>query len=750
LNLEPNSEIESSTEYVNTTSNEQDVITVDGTNYLESNINQFDSELENSEGHEPQPPNQQQTFSYQQQAYEYASTAAPTTLDYYITAAIQPANPQGSYAYLINGYTNTGYWYQVGLSYDWYWNATAQPGFKLLYEVFDPDGFSEAPGVAQGNINNQNSVQSGGQFGSAGTIGFDKPVNPGDPIEIKMSIIKANNGQPFVFMEVDDLKTGAEADFLYNGYSATNFVPISVTPGTKPGFFTGPMTEGLFNGLGPFSAQTYTPASQMSSSLPSSYWPFVFGYLGSHSINTVPGAPITPSSNGGYILTYVDPSVQPYTLPSGATAYNTVYGEELSSDGTLITGINPHSLDIGLQYQNILYGQPDTISVTGVASPADIVKVFFYSNSKSTLLTSLTGTGNLADTICSNPSSSTCLAPGTYIIEAYDTNDLEDVSIPLTITSSGGEPLPPLQVCAQAAVPVSGLVPSGSDESSSIKCLCPNTEIYVNLGQQCPTSQVCPPGSSFSLAGGTSGAPGCGCLGSNQLLPSGTSSCPAATAPTCLVGESVLPNGLCGCTNGIPNAQGVCTVCPSSVPALNAANGQYYCASANPPQCSALTASSNQECVCNNVNMVQNPSMCTAPPKPPLCEDATSGQSCSCTSSGTIVSDPSLCGLPSCDSVGSGQACICADGTTVTDLNDCPAPTCDDGNTAPSTGCVTCPDGSTASSLTNCPSSVGGGNSTGGGNNTNIPPSEDADVVARTKLCTNPLTAWECNWFSGI
>jgi hypothetical protein len=678
---------------------------------------------------EPQPTtpgSESPTVNAYNQQYVLLYSKDTTSLDYIITANEQPEQGYGGATYLLNGLGSTGCWYQFGISYDW-------PGSQY------PGKFVATIEVINSSIGGSSEIDV---FGPGVEYPFfDGPggnVNPGDKIELRLWIPNPNP-LDLVYMSANDLTTGAYLQTSYPAYGATTFLGTPNIFSAIHGTFTGPMTEQYFKGqpfYGPPVQEVYVPngISTIGSSIPSSmHIQEVCQNNPDSCVNpyiTDTEAPITPSPS--------------YVLSSG------ILGEQLFSNGNFVTGLyNPPALNLQIQQNPVDYGLSDIISasVTPGIMPSTSISVPLQTYTVNIIIGGVvvaTGINTVQYDICP-PGSSTCFLPGSYSVSA-------SASLPgISLLQSDTQILVvnPSE-CEQPSVPVSGLVESGSAEPGDFQCLCPATKSYVDPGQQCQTSQVCPPGSAFNPSANLTGE-GCTCPG-NQFVSIGTSSCPTSSStPKCGPGESLLPIGVCGCTNGIPNAQGACTVCQgSSVPALNAANGQYYCASANPPQCSALTASSNQECVCNNVNMVQNPSMCTAPPKPPLCEDATSGQSCSCTSSGTIVSDPSLCGLPSCDSVGSGQACICADGTTVTDLNDCPAPTCDDGNTAPSTGCVTCPDGSTASSLTNCPSSVGGGNSTGGGNNTNIPPSEDADVVARTKLCTNPLTAWECNWFSGI
>jgi hypothetical protein len=66
-------------------------------------------------------------------------TQSFTALAYNVTAVEQtdPISGDGP-AYLLNGLSNSAFWYQVGLS--WNWNPGTNPGtgFAMSYEVFDP------------------------------------------------------------------------------------------------------------------------------------------------------------------------------------------------------------------------------------------------------------------------------------------------------------------------------------------------------------------------------------------------------------------------------------------------------------------------------------------------------------------------------------------------------------------------------------------------------------------------------------
>lgn len=73
-------------------------------------------------------------------------TQSFTSLEYNVTAVEQtdPTLADGP-AYLLNGLSDVGYWYQVGVS--WNWNPGTNPGtgFDMNFEVFDSAGIRYFP-----------------------------------------------------------------------------------------------------------------------------------------------------------------------------------------------------------------------------------------------------------------------------------------------------------------------------------------------------------------------------------------------------------------------------------------------------------------------------------------------------------------------------------------------------------------------------------------------------------------------------
>lgn len=87
-------------------------------------------------------------LNYDEQISE-TFTQSFTSMAYNVTAVDQVDSDGYGPSYLLNGLSNMGYWYQVGLSYDWPEHSgissMAWPGFSFSYEVFDPAGKSIFP-----------------------------------------------------------------------------------------------------------------------------------------------------------------------------------------------------------------------------------------------------------------------------------------------------------------------------------------------------------------------------------------------------------------------------------------------------------------------------------------------------------------------------------------------------------------------------------------------------------------------------
>ncbi len=147
-----------------------------------------------------------------------------TSMEYNVTAVEQTDTTLGDGpAYLLSGLSSTGYWYQVGVSWNWSPGQNPGTGFDMNYEVFDTSGNSIFP------TNGQGGVQA-----------FSGPVNAGDVILLDLYF--SSTGQNVVML-AEDTNTGAVATVTYSKMGATYFVGLPDSVADQNGYFTGLMTE---------------------------------------------------------------------------------------------------------------------------------------------------------------------------------------------------------------------------------------------------------------------------------------------------------------------------------------------------------------------------------------------------------------------------------------------------------------------------------------------------------------------------
>lgn len=138
-----------------------------------------------------------------------------------VTAVVQTYYQGEGPAYLLNGLSDQGYWYQVGLSWNWpYLDGSGyNPGFNALFEVFAPNGTSIFPS-------------------GRGSLLKGISVNQNDTVSLELFFSNSN-----VTMWADDLNTGSTVQESYPAHGATHFVGLQNNTGNSEGFFTGLMTE---------------------------------------------------------------------------------------------------------------------------------------------------------------------------------------------------------------------------------------------------------------------------------------------------------------------------------------------------------------------------------------------------------------------------------------------------------------------------------------------------------------------------
>ncbi|MDA4125446.1 MAG: hypothetical protein OK438_08405 [Thaumarchaeota archaeon] len=147
-----------------------------------------------------------------------------TSLAYNVTAIVQQESDGYGPAYLLNGLGDTGYWYQVGISWDWCGAISGfctgyTAGFNMNYEVFNSTGSSVDPANGGGITQLSGSVSNG---------------------DVVLLNLYFSGGS--VVLRAKDWNTGATASETYTAAGSTQFIGLSVASNNH-GFFTGLMTE---------------------------------------------------------------------------------------------------------------------------------------------------------------------------------------------------------------------------------------------------------------------------------------------------------------------------------------------------------------------------------------------------------------------------------------------------------------------------------------------------------------------------
>jgi predicted transglutaminase-like protease len=141
---------------------------------------------------------------------------------YNVTAVAQNETYGYGPAYLLNGLSNSDYWYQVGLSYNWpYEPGGVHEGFHFFYEVFNSNGTSIFP-----------------PGGGGGISSFSGSVNPGDSVLLNLYFSNGN-----VVMSSYDWNTRANASEIYSAEGGTFFTDRQLITAHEGVLFTGLMTE---------------------------------------------------------------------------------------------------------------------------------------------------------------------------------------------------------------------------------------------------------------------------------------------------------------------------------------------------------------------------------------------------------------------------------------------------------------------------------------------------------------------------
>jgi len=202
-------------------------------------------------------------------------TQSFTSIAYNVTAVAQSDISGYGPAYLLNGLGNTGYWYQVGVSYHWpFTTGGYTPGFGMNYEVFDPTVTSIFPRSGGGGLA---SIQ----------------VNPGDTVLLSLNFTAS--GQDVIMM-AKDWNTQSTNSVSFSAERTTSFKGLT-NNFEQNGFFTGLMTE-WYHVDSHSDNEGKVVYSDRSISLSSAWmWMDEFNIAGGSVFRNATRSPVTFSSN---------------------------------------------------------------------------------------------------------------------------------------------------------------------------------------------------------------------------------------------------------------------------------------------------------------------------------------------------------------------------------------------------------------------------------------------------------------------
>jgi len=216
-----------------------------------------------------------------------AFTQSYSQLGFNVTAVAQcDANGYGP-AYLLNGLSNTGYWYQVGMTWDWPLQSGGYvSGFGFVSEGWAPGGVSRSPS----------------------TTPFSGAVNQNDTIELDLYFSGGN-----IVASARDLNTSASASITYSANRANTFVGLQEQQShvrfsfATRGYFTGLMTEWYHvspNATGPAQGVVYSETTN----------PVASATVGVGEWNFTASGPVPVFSNVANGGNPVDLGTQPYLV----------------------------------------------------------------------------------------------------------------------------------------------------------------------------------------------------------------------------------------------------------------------------------------------------------------------------------------------------------------------------------------------------------------------------------------------------
>jgi hypothetical protein len=307
-------------------------------------------------------------------------TQSFTSMAYNVTAVAQVDSDGCGPAYLLNGLSNVGYWYQVGLAYDW--NCAAS-GFIMAYEVFDSSDASIFP-----------------TSGGGGTLSYTGAVNSGDIVLLNLYFgMGSYSGE--VVMYSYDWNTGAYASETYSNEGASYFAGLSNGAANANGFFTGLMTE-QYHSSAYYGSEEFVAYSNQQYAL-SSAWQWIDEY------NVVSNQSLFDTASSSPVAFNDFHQLHEFSS-NGASEYADAYVLDTGSDPVSISLSNqPIYADAGMQSQA-------TFTATGTGGTGPYDYLLFLDNN---LISSTSINGAFQDTVNFG---SLSVGAHDYYIDVIDSN----------------------------------------------------------------------------------------------------------------------------------------------------------------------------------------------------------------------------------------------------------------------------------------------------------------------------------------
>jgi len=267
-----------------------------------------------------------------------------SALAYNVTALAQ-ADPLGyGPAYLLNGLTDAGYWYQAGISFHWPdTNGSYYPTFAFSYQVYGPSGKSVFP------------------LNGSGLAAFSKIVLTGDSVLLSLTFTG-----PTVQMLAKDWTTGATAEANFSSEGSSTFVGNPSSPNDAHGFFSGLMTEWYHAALYSGNEGQVTYANEAVGL--SSAWMWIDEFNGASQ-----GPPLFDSQTQRPVTFANDQQVYPFAA-DGATMYISAHrfvtGLSVVESASRVT-LTPAATETSSRTFSANYtfaGQPQTVVIAAGAT----------------------------------------------------------------------------------------------------------------------------------------------------------------------------------------------------------------------------------------------------------------------------------------------------------------------------------------------------------------------------------------------